>query len=308
MATNNYNLRPFRLKPKFVERVWGRTELKPWYDETGVSGKVGEAWLTGAECVIETGPETGRTLADLSQQCVGTLDGVTGGGEFPLLVKMLFPSEKLSVQVHPDDEAATKLGLPRGKTECWYVLEAEPGATVACGLKSGVSVEDVRAAAGDGTLETLLQAVPVKVGDMVFVDAGTVHAIGPGLVLLEVQQTSDTTYRLFDYGRGRDLHLEEGLGVVKTKTKAGVVESVDTERYTRLIDEKYFVVDRFEVPAGRTFEMEMDGVGCVVGTSGSAAVNEVRFGVGQAVVVPAGSVTMSSAAGGTFVRCWERAK
>ncbi len=308
MATNNYNLRPFRLKPKFVERVWGRTELKPWYEETGVAGKVGEAWLTGADCVIETGQETGRTLGDLSQQCIGTLDGVTGGGEFPLLVKMLFPNDKLSVQVHPDDEAAAKLGLPRGKTECWYVLEAAPGATVACGLKSGVSVEDVRTAAGDGTLETLLETVQVQVGDMVFVDAGTVHAIGPGLVLLEVQQTSETTYRLFDYGRGRDLHLEEGLGVVKTKTSAGVVESVATERYTRLIDEKYFVVDRFEVPAGHTFEMEMDGVGCVVGIQGSAAANEVRFGIGQAVVIPAGSVTMSSAAGGTFVRCWERAK
>ena len=253
MATNNYNLRPFRLKPIFVERVWGRTDLKPWYEETQVAGKVGEAWLTCAECVIETGQETGRTLRDLSQQCVGTLDGVSGAGEFPLLVKMLFPSEKLSVQVHPDDEAAAKLGLPRGKTECWYVLEAEPGATVACGLKSGVTLDQVRTAAGDGTLEVLLQIVPVKVGDMVFVDAGTVHAIGPGLVLLEVQQTSDTTYRLFDYGRGRDLHLEQGLGVVKTKTKAGVVESVATERYTRLIDEKYFVVDRFEVPAGLTF-------------------------------------------------------
>ena len=308
MATNNYNLRPFRLKPIFVERVWGRTDLKPWYEETGVAGKVGEAWLTGPECVIETGQETGRTLRDLSQQCVGTLDGVSGTGEFPLLVKMLFPSEKLSVQVHPDDEAAAKLGLPRGKTECWYVLEAEPGATVACGLNSGVTLDEVRTAAGDGTLETLLHIVPVKVGDMVFVDAGTVHAIGPGLVLLEVQQTSDTTYRLFDYGRGRDLHLEQGLGVVKTKTKAGVVESVATERYTRLIDEKYFVVDRFELPPGLTFEMEMDGVGCVVGTKGSAAANEVRFGVGQAVVIPAGSVTMSSAAGGTFVRCWERAK
>ncbi len=305
MTTNNYNLRAFKLKPKFVERVWGRTDLKPWYDATGTEAKVGEAWLTGAECVIEGGEESGRTLGDLSAQCTGTLDGVHGGGEFPLLVKMLFPSEKLSVQVHPDDEEAKALGQPRGKTECWYVLEAVPGAEVACGLRDGVGVEELRKAAADGTVESLLKMVPVKVGDMVFVDAGTVHAIGPGVVLLEVQQTSDVTYRLYDYGRGRDLHLDEGLKVVKTKTKAGSVESVTSEKFKRLIKTDYFVVDRFDVRPGTAFEMEMDGVGCVVSVAGKLAANEVRFGVGEAVVVPAGSVTMSSADGGSFVRCWE---
>ena len=303
--TNNYNLRPFKLKPQFVPRVWGRTDLSPWYTETGSSEKIGEAWLTGKDCVIDGGDENGRTLGDLAAQCVGTLDGKDGGGEFPLLVKMLFPSEKLSVQVHPDDVEAQTLGMPRGKTECWYVLEAVPGATVACGLNDGVRVEDLEAAAADGSVEKLLKMVPVKVGDMVLVDAGTVHAIGPGVVLLEVQQTSDTTYRLFDYGRGRDLHLEQGLKVVKTKTKAGLVESVDTERYKRLIATKYFVLDRFEVPPGMTFEMAMDGVGCGIGLAGRMAANEVRFGVGEAVVVPNGSLTMSSVDGGTFVRCTE---
>ena len=307
MATNNYNLRPFRLKPVFVERVWGKTELKPWYQETGAADgtKIGEVWLTGPECVIDGGDEDGRTLKDLSAQCTGTLDGVFGGGEFPLLVKMLFPDEKLSVQVHPDDEQAKALGFSRGKTECWYVLDAVPGATVACGLRQGVTAEAVKKCAEDGTLETLLEQVPVKAGDMVFVEAGTVHAIGPGLVLLEVQQTSDVTYRLYDYGRGRDLHLEDGLKVVKLKTKSGTFESVDSEIFKRLIKTKYFVVDRFEVPPGHAFEMEMDGVGCVVGISGKMAANEVRFGMGEAVVAPAGSVTMSSAEGGVFVRCWE---
>ena len=305
MATNNYNLRPFRLKPVFVERVWGRDDLKPWYDEHP-AGKIGEVWLTGPDCVIVGGDEDGRTLKDLSAQCTGTLDGILGAGEFPLLVKMLFPAEKLSVQVHPDDVQAQEMGLSRGKTECWYVLDAVPGATVACGLKVGVTVEAVEKAAQDGTLETLLEQVPVETGDMVLVEAGTVHAIGPGVVLLEVQQTSDVTYRLFDYGRGRDLHLQEGLKVVKTKTGSGTVESVDTDLYKRLVDTQYFVVDRFEVPAGHTFEMEMDGVGCVVGLRGKMAVNEVRFGVGEAVVAPAGSVTMSSADGGVFCRCWER--
>jgi len=210
---------PFLLKPKFAARIWGKLDLKPWYEETGIAEKVGEAWLTGPECVIATGPLAGKTLDEAAKSFPGQL----GDGEFPLLVKMLFPSDKLSVQVHPNDEEAQKIGLPRGKTECWYVLEAEPNATVACGLKSGVTLEDVRAAIIDGTLEDKLEMVPVAVGDMVFVDAGTVHAIGPGVTLLEVQQTCDVTYRLFDYGRPRELHLDEGLAVVKLKTAAGKI-------------------------------------------------------------------------------------
>ena len=304
-STNNYGLAPFRLEPKFVERVWGKQSLAPWYASTGMSAKVGEVWLTGAECVITGGENDGRTLGDLSRQCTGTLDGVVGGGEFPLLVKMLFPDDKLSVQVHPNDAEAKALGMSRGKTECWYVLEAEPGASVAVGLKTGVSVGDLEQAAAAGTVEELLQMIPVKVGDMVLVDAGTVHAIWPGVVLLEVQQTSDTTYRLFDYGRGRELHLDAGIKVVRTGTDAGKVKEKRGEGYTRLIENQYFVVDRFEIPAGFTFEMPMDGVGCVVSVKGKAAANAVRFNVGEAVVVPVGSVTMSSVEGAVLLRCWE---
>ena len=202
---------PFRLEPKFAERIWGRQSLKPWYELTGTDKLVGEAWLTGPDCVVATGELQGKKLSD-------ALD------DFPLLVKMLFPAEKLSVQVHPDDEQAQAQGHERGKTECWYVLEAEPGATVACGLKHGVSVDHVQDAVKDGTMEDLMEWLPVSPGDMVFVDAGTVHAIGPGVTLLEVQQTSDVTYRLYDYGRPRELHLKQGLEVVKTKTAAGKVK------------------------------------------------------------------------------------
>jgi len=207
------------------------------------------------------------------------------------------------VQVHPNDEEAQKIGLPRGKTECWYVLEAEPNATVACGLKSGVTLEDVRAAIIDGTLEDKLEMVPVAVGDMVFVDAGTVHAIGPGVTLLEVQQTCDVTYRLFDYGRPRELHLDEGLAVVKLKTAAGKIEPLDKTTYTRLIETKYFVVDRIDICAGDTVEMPMDGIGCVVGLKGDAAVNDVELTAGQAVVMPIGSAALSSRHGATVARC-----
>jgi mannose-6-phosphate isomerase len=295
---------PFRLTPQFAERIWGRNSLAPYYAETGIAGKVGEAWLTGPKCTVATGPLAGRELGELAKEFPAQL----GNGEFPLLVKMLFPDEKLSVQVHPDDEAAQAKGLSRGKTECWYVLEAEPNARVALGMKSGVSVDDMRDAINGGTLEEQLQWLPVEVGDMVFVDAGTVHAIGPGVTLLEVQQTCDTTYRLFDYGRPRELHLDDGLMVVKLKTDAGKVKPKEKEGFTRLIETEYFVVDRLRLAAGEAIEMPMDGIGCVAALLGSAAVNEVEFKMGEAVVVPEGSVSLSSKTGATVVRCWEPGK
>jgi mannose-6-phosphate isomerase len=291
---------PFRLKPWFSERPWGRRDLRPWYADAGTKELVGEAWLTGPQCVVETGPLAGRTLASV---------GAELGGEFPLLVKLLFPAEKLSVQVHPDDAQARALGETRGKTECWYVLEAEPGAAVALGLKDGVDAATVRAAVADGAsgnMESLLKWVPVSVGDMLFVDAGTVHAIGPGVVLLETQQTSDVTYRLYDYGRPRELHLEKGLQVLKAKTAAGKIPPTRMDGFMRLIEQKYFVVDRFDV-ASSEVRVAMDGVGCLACLSGDGVVRgdgvEVEFKVGQAVVAPTGEVSVVSNSGISFMRC-----
>jgi mannose-6-phosphate isomerase len=231
--------------------------------------------------------------------------------EFPLLVKLLFPNDKLSVQVHPDDAHALAMGQPRGKTECWYVLEAEPGSTIALGLREGVTADSVRAAVADGTMEQLMQWVPVSVGDMVFVDAGTVHAIGPGVVLLETQQTSDTTFRLYDYGRPRELHVEQALRVMKMHTAAGKVKPVAMGGFTRLIEQKYFVVDRYDVAAGRQVVVPVAGPGCLVGLSGVAAVicgdeEEVELFPGRAVVLPAdcGGVIVEAGVAASFVRCF----
>ncbi len=291
---------PFRLKPWFSERVWGKRDLRPWYSDTGTTELVGEAWLTGPQCVVETGTFAGRTLASVEGEL---------GGEFPLLVKLLFPNEKLSVQVHPDDAQAQAAGEARGKTECWYVLEAEPGATVALGLKKGVAVADLAASVADGTMESLIEQVPVSVGDMLFVDAGTVHAIGPGVVLLETQQTSDVTYRLYDYGRPRELHLEQGIAVIKTETAAGKVAPRVMDGFTRLIEQKYFVVDRFDVAEASEANVSFDGPGCLVGLAGRAAVitvdGDIELNPGQAVVVPEGngSVIVETGTGVSFVRC-----
>jgi mannose-6-phosphate isomerase len=293
------SIAPFRLKPWFSERVWGKQDLRPWYESTGTTELVGEAWLTGPECIVETGPFTGRTLAAVSSEI---------GGEFPLLVKILFPDDKLSVQVHPDDAQAQAAGQIRGKTECWYVLEAEPGAAVALGLKPGVGASEIAASVADGTMEELLDQVPVSVGDMLFVDAGTVHAIGPGVVLLETQQTSDITYRLYDYGRPRELHLEQGIAVIKTKTEAGKVKPRIMDGFVRLIEQKYFTVDRFDVPFG---EIHLQGTGpaCLVSLSGWGTVKTDKGSTGlkpgQAVVLPQGTgdIVIDAPAALSFVRC-----
>ena len=307
------SLAPFQLKPWFSERVWGRKDLRPWYEETGTTELVGEAWLTGPQSVVEGGDLAGETLADVAAKHHVELLGEGGGTEFPLLVKLLFPNDKLSVQVHPDDaQAQSMMGQPRGKTECWYVLEAEPGATVALGLKPGVTLEDVKASAEPGAspnMEALLEQVPVSVGDMVFVDAGTIHAIGPGVVLLETQQTSDITFRMYDYGRPRPLHLEQGLAVTKTQTKAGKVAPREMDGFTRLIEAQYFVVDRFDLEEMDEIHVQMAGPGCLVGVSGSVWVitpgDEVELLAGQAVVVPAGlgEVIVEAEDGAAFLRC-----
>jgi mannose-6-phosphate isomerase len=302
-------LGPFRLAPWFSERPWGRENLRPWYAETGKTGLVGEAWLTGPESVIETGPMTGQTLATVVAEASEWVLGEGGGDEFPLLVKLLFPNDKLSVQVHPDDAEAQKIGQPRGKTECWYVLEAAPDAAVALGLRAGATADKVRASIADGTLEDWMEWVPVKVGDMVFVDAGTVHAIGPGVVLLETQQTCDITYRMYDYGRPRELHVEKAIGVMKLKTAAGKVAPVTMDGFIRLIAQKYFVVDRYDLAAGEKAVLPGGSAGCLVGISGSAKVtagDEVELVAGKAVVAPANcaSVTVASEGGASFVRCF----
>ena len=156
------------------------------------------------------------------------------------------------MQVHPNDAMAQKYGEPRGKTECWYALDAGPGAKVALGIHPGVTAEQIRKAIESSTLEELLEMVPVNKGDMLFVDAGTVHAMGPGVVILETQQTSDRTYRMYDYGRPRELHIDKSLEAMRVKTRAGKIPPHAENGHTVLIDETYFKIERWDVPAGDT--------------------------------------------------------
>jgi mannose-6-phosphate isomerase len=242
---------PFRLAPYFRTRPWGFQDLKPWYDYKTDGEPIGEVWLTGEMCLADTGPLKGIGLADITKQHRDPLVGSgVVGTDFPLLIKLLFPKDKLSVQVHPDDALAQHYGEPRGKTECWYALDAQPGAAVALGIRPGVTVEQVKAAVHDASLESLLEMVPVEKGDMLFVDAGTVHAMGPGVVILETQQTSDLTYRMYDYGSARELHLEKSFAAMRLKTRAGKVPPRPVDGHCVLIDERYFRIERWPLQAG----------------------------------------------------------
>jgi mannose-6-phosphate isomerase len=254
---------PFRIDPMFDNRVWGYRDLRPWFDHVAAGEPTGEVWLTGDQCAAATGAHAGETLGRLFQLSPRALLGAQAPlPDSPLLIKVIFAREKLSVQVHPDDRMARKYGQPRGKTECWYALAADPGAQLAVGLKPGTTIEQVKERIHSNTLERSLSLLQIHKGDVVFVDAGTVHAVWPGSVLLEVQQYSDTTYRLYDYGRPRELHIDKGLEATKIETRAGKVPPEVLSDRTILIDVEYFRVERIVVegkiaseslPGKRTF-------------------------------------------------------
>ena len=244
---------PFRIEPQFVGRVWGWKDLRPWYDRVAEREPIGEVWLTGDDCSVATGPHTGKKLSDLFEEYPHALLGsdVPSSGS-PLLIKVIFAREKLSVQVHPDDRLAQKYGQPRGKTECWYALTADPDAQVAVGLKPGVTLDKVKSGIDQGTLEESLNILPVRAGDLIFVDAGTVHAIWPGSVLLETQQNSDITYRMYDYGRGRELHIERSLEATRLATSAAKVHPTVLSDRTVLVESAYFCVEKIPVEVSRS--------------------------------------------------------
>jgi mannose-6-phosphate isomerase len=296
---------PVSLRPIFSERIWGVETLPKWYPQPEVGKPVGEAWLTAETCVVDAGTFEGVSLVEMTRRFP---EAFAGGDsvEFPLLVKTLFPREKLSVQVHPNDAQARALGLGRGKTECWYVLSAEPGAELALGFREEISAGEIRAAIADGTLEDKLRYLPVKAGDMVFVDAGTVHSIGPGIVILETQEYSDITYRLYDFGRPRELHVDAGLAVTHTTSGAGLVAPVAMDGFTRLVASDYFVVDRFAlvedvVSLGLRERMQMlFALG--EGASVESAAGSVVLDPWRVVVLPAEGVEYSLRGTGEVIR------
>lgn len=246
-----------KLKQKMVEKPWGRHELPAPFG--GKSDRqIGEIWFE---------PPAGITLG--------------------LMTKYLFTSEKLSIQVHPNDRLARRYGLPHGKEECWYVLEAEPDARLGIGLVKEVSAAKLHAAAVVGEIEQLIDWKPVQAGDFFYIPAGTVHAIGRGISLVEVQQNIDVTYRLYDYSRPRELHLDQGIAVAsRTIYDMGNHLQVDAGQSQLLLDGPYFrifhiVGDELDVVAG-TKASEWQ----VIPLAGGAKVRGAEISAGQCGICP----------------------
>jgi mannose-6-phosphate isomerase len=291
------DLYPLPMAPHFDRRPWGARDLSPVYRRQVEAGEepIGEAWLTWDGCRVSNGPLGGATLGELCQRFGARLTGSAAAnpGRFPLLMKFLFPRDKLSVQVHPDDLMAQRLGQPCGKTECWYVVAAEPGAQIALGLKPGTTLLEFELAIQQKRAEELLNWIEVQAGDMVYVDAGTVHTLGGGSVILETQQNSDTTFRLYDYGRPRALHVQDGLLAIKEKTAAGKVARTRVAEFERLIAAPHFVVDRivldqartYASPAGHSAQVLVAVGGC--GVLESSPAEALTLAAGDAVVIPA---------------------
>jgi len=204
-----------KLQTYAVDKPWGRSDLDPVFG-TSSGERIGEIWFRHPD-----------------------------SEDLPLLVKYIFTSEKLSVQVHPSDQEARDRGFLGGKNECWYIIEAEEGARLGLGLRSPVSEAELRSAALDGSIEQLMDWRSVQAGDFFYVPAGTIHAIGGGITLLEIQQNSDVTYRLYDYGRPRELHLDDGIAVAQRTRYTGQHAHDPSASVDRiLVDEVPFSVIR----------------------------------------------------------------
>lgn len=322
-----FPLRPSRLEPIFVPRIWGAKSIAPLFPEKSLPEKsksadpIGEVWLTGKECRFADGPFAGYKLndvwRDMPQEWAGThfpADS-TARPAFPLLVKFLFPADKLSVQVHPHDEYAQKHEMASGgigKTEIWYVVAAKAASEVFVGLKPGVTRQVFRRAIDEGNVENCLNRIPLTAGDAIFVPAGTAHTIGPGPVLCEIQQNSDITYRVHDYNRRqkdgtpRPLHVNKAMDVLNfDHQRGGKVEggraSAHGAEITYFIANKYFALEKFQFakPIDLPTEHEYFELWIVIaghgriswGAKSGSGHGESQYHPGEAWFVPAAQAT-----------------
>lgn len=271
---------PSRIVPLLVERIWGRRDLGGWVSASrgGAHGPIGEAWLTDMACEVETGGTLGALLAR----------DQPGRSTPPLLAKLLFTSGILSVQVHPTDAAARASGtLASGKDEAWHILETTEDAQVWIGFQQPVTAGTLRAASADGTVLSLLRQHAARVGDTILIPAGTVHAIGAGLVVLEVQDPIDVTYRLFDYGRPRALQVEEALSVADLGASRAVIHvATHAARETVAVGPR-FVLERLDAPAGVTLHPDGNREHILVPLADAATLDGRALARGTAVLVPA---------------------
>ncbi|MES2058727.1 MAG: class I mannose-6-phosphate isomerase [Pseudomonadota bacterium] len=255
------------LATRRVEKPWGRHKLWPGFpDPAAADAPIGEVWFEAPD-----------------------------PGEADLLIKYLFTSEKLSVQVHPGDAEARARGLPRGKDECWVILAAEPDSTIALGTLTPMSKEELRASSLDGSIEHKLDWKPVKAGDFFYSASGTIHAIGEGVTIIEIQQNSDTTYRLYDYGRPRELHLDDGVAVANAVPfVAPSAPGRVAEDRIILVEGPKFVLERW--PGGTRSVVLPAGVsGWFIAVSGDGMADGVAWRAGECLMLDGRTEIVASA-------------
>lgn len=244
------------LSPVLVEKPWGVTRL-PAPFEVPAGKRIGEIWFQGAE----------------------------HSPPLPLLIKYLFTSQALSIQVHPNDEQAVTRGLPAGKEECWYILDAEPGASLGIGTIRELDAKELQVAAQTGEIERLLQWHPVERGMLFHVPPGTIHAIGAGITLLEVQQNNDITYRLYDYGRPRALHLADGSDVADARPFPAERQlHVDPERSSILLKANHFTIAQITDDL-RHIDADMQHDIFVIPVAGTILIGDVSAKPGECLIV-----------------------
>lgn len=244
-----------RAVAEVVRKPWGSADLTPWGASDG-GEPIGELWFQRAAAMPQP----------------------------TLLFKLLFTTAPLSIQVHPDDAYARMVGLAGGKTEAWYILSARPEARVAVGLRRSLDAAQLRGAIEDGSIAGLVKWRSVRKGDSIFVPAGTIHAIGAGLVIAEIQQRSDTTYRLYDFGRERALHAEAAVAVART-APAGAQPGPRrlTEARTLLVASPYFLLERIVVPPGSVWRIMADSETWIFVVEGGARIGSIEASVGDVV-------------------------
>jgi len=240
-----------------LPKPWGVVDLRPWSNVHHNGTAIGEIWYE----------RSGSAAADSL-----------------LLLKLLFTSQPLSIQVHPDDAFAHAMGLPRGKSEAWYVLSAIPEAKIALGLKQRLTPQQLRQAANDGSISELVAWREMSAGDSVFVPAGTIHAIGAGLVIAEIQQRSDATFRLFDHGRQRELHIDNAIAVADAgPADLRVIPTRLSDTRTLLISNAHFTFERVDLAPNSVWCLKMEQESWILVINGSARAGSFDVATGDAI-------------------------
>lgn len=249
-----------------MPKPWGVRDLQPWSRVDGTGDAVGELWFERADSSAPTPA---------------------------LLLKLLFTSAPLSIQVHPDDTFARAMGMPNGKSEAWYIIAAEPGAQIGAGLNRRITPQELHAAITNGSIVDLVQWRPVAKGDVVFIPAGTIHALGAGIVLAEIQQRSDTTFRLFDYGRARELHIDNGVAVANAWPLRSPPDPIRlTPERTVLVASQHFVLERIDLPEGSSWALLAEAETWVLALDGHAAIGLATVSMGQAIFAAGGRTSI----------------